>query len=303
LGLWGATGLLCGPDVGWAYDIPFGKVVAVVDNVVITQREVEECIPKCRESGECSNGSNEFSQACESLIDQKAILREFSDKKGMIPGFAIDKARQEVIRNKFGGDHKAFRAYLRTEGKTICKFQKELEQHLIFSYLTEQKIHCNPYGMSPKMIRAYYDKHIDQFREPERIRVRRIVFDKDATRDGRPKIDIAREAVSENLSFDDLSKAIDVEVRDGMWFVRTEMNAPLSAAAFALPEGRYTEPVEYNGRYFVALVEERRAERTIPLAEVQSEIEAVLAEDFAAKAHREWVEKLKQKCFIERYYS
>jgi parvulin-like peptidyl-prolyl isomerase len=79
------------------------------------------------------------------------------------------------------------------------------------------------------------------------------------------------------------------------------MNAALAAAAFVLPEGRYTEPVEHNGRYFIILVEEHRAERVVPLADVQPEIEVILANDLSEKRYREWIEKLKQKCFIERH--
>jgi parvulin-like peptidyl-prolyl isomerase len=138
-------------------------------------------------------------------------------------------------------------------------------------------------------IAAFYDSHAPELAVPETVTLRQIVVG--TLNEAR---DVKRRLARDPKAFETIarSQSRGEEAGAGGYmgpYERGQLPAELEAAAFALPEGGTSQPVETGLGYHVLRVESRQPARAPTLDEARERIRAHLARDKRAQAERAFV--------------
>ena len=157
----------------------------------------------------------------------------------------------------------------------------------------------------PERLAREYEQRSDQYRQPERARARHILIKVDA--DAEPELTQAAreraEQVLERLRGGEDFAAVAAEVSEDAgskdkggdlgFFGRDQMVKPFEDAAFSLEPGVLSEPVRSPFGFHILRVEERTAEQTRVLQDVQEELaREILAKQTAEQWALETAERL-----------
>ena len=138
-------------------------------------------------------------------------------------------------------------------------------------------------------IAAFYRAHGDELAVPETVTLRQIVVG--TLNEAR---DVRRRLARDPKAFDAIARSQSRALEAGAGgymgpFERGQLPSELEAAAFALPEGATSEPVETALGYHVLRVESRQQARAPTLEETRERIRARLARGKRAEAERAFV--------------
>lgn len=146
-------------------------------------------------------------------------------------------------------------------------------------------------SVSDAEIEAWHAAHPDELRVPERVTLRQVLVPTlNEARDVRRRLGKSRDP----RVFDSIaraqSKGPEAAVGGFMGtFERGQLPPELEAAAFGLPEGGTSEPVETPLGYHVLKAESRQAAREIPFEEARERIRDRLVREKRAAAERAFV--------------
>jgi PPIC-type PPIASE domain len=148
---------------------------------------------------------------------------------------------------------------------------------------------ARPAPVTEDEIAAYYQAHAADLAVPETVTLRQVVVGTlNEARDVRRRI--ARNPMAFEVIARSQSKGAEAGAGGYMGsFERGQLPPELEAAAFALPEGATSEPVETGLGYHVLRVESRQPARAPTLDEARERIRARLASAKRAEAERAFV--------------
>jgi len=160
------------------------------------------------------------------------------------------------------------------------------EQRAVARLIAEQ---ARPAEVTEAEMRAYFDEHAEKLRVPETVTVRQILV---ATLN--EARDLKRRLLRDARAFDTLartrSKGPEADLGGFMGtFERGQLPRELEEAAFALPPGRTSPPIETTLGYHVLKVDSRQPERELSLEEARGWIRERLLRDKADAAARAFV--------------
>jgi peptidyl-prolyl cis-trans isomerase D len=160
-----------------------------------------------------------------------------------------------------------------------------------FLDLEQLRLHAN---IPQDQIRAYYNEHIDGYKQPDRAHVAHILFktvgktDAEAEEIRKKAEDVLKKAKS-GANFGDLAKQYSEDTSkdrggDLDWIVRGQTVREFEQAAFSLPIGSVSDLVKTQYGFHIVKVIDRQAARTQALDEVFPQILGTLQEDQAQRA-------------------
>jgi len=160
-----------------------------------------------------------------------------------------------------------------------------------FLDLEQLRLHAN---IPQDQIRAYYNEHIDGYKQPDRAHVAHILFktvgktDAEAEEIHKKAEDVQKRAKS-GANFGDLAKQYSEDTSkekggDLDWIVRGQTVPEFEQAAFSLPIGSVSDLVKTQYGFHIVKVIDRQAARTQALDEVFPQILGTLQEDQAQHA-------------------
>jgi len=155
-------------------------------------------------------------------------------------------------------------------------------------------------------LRAYYRNHLDDFRTPEQRQIKEvIVLESSGLPDAelRRIADEIRAALAAGSEPDTVIEPYrEKEVTTGLidldWLRADELEASLSAAAWALAPGDVSAPIAARGGYHIVQVSDLRAAEVKPLAEVE---ELIMRREYGSRFNRElrlFLSGLEQNAYI-----
>ena len=163
--------------------------------------------------------------------------------------------------------------------------------------------------ISPERIEDFYVKNKIRFYQEEALHLRQIILTPLADEGLAPLRQTANQVIKElqdGANFGDLARKYSQDNMsrrggDWGWIKRSDIREELSAIAFKLDPGQYSDPVELGGTIFVLYCEAKREEMIQPVSQVRDAIEEVLVGEIARENQRRWIENLRSKAYI-RYY-
>lgn len=320
------TGLMVLTSLSPGQNTMQNGVAAVVNSEAITYRDVlaqtqreEDDLRNQRANGRITK--EEFmdkvrarrNTVLDSLIETKLILQDYKKKGYNFPDYYFDREEKQKIRDQFGGDRQALVKTLEENGQTLADWKKYVRETFIVQQM--RIINAKRYiTISPHMIEAYYQQHVRDFLQPDRVKMRMIYLAPGTSEnlDATAKEVLGR--VENGEDFADLARKYSDYNRSGGgmfqdnngWAERDGLKSDLAEVAFQLRPGQSSGLIAIptaDGRaaYYILNVEEVKKATVTPLASIRDAIESTLQAAESEKVQRDWIDRLKRDAYIEKF--
>lgn len=273
------------------------KIVAVVNDEIVTQSEVDEMLAvfymqlasKYSEEELRAKMDEAKESVLNRLIEDKLILHEARELKMEINKAAVD-GRFAELKQGFK-DRGNFDDLLLQQGLTLPELKKKIEEQLMMSSLVDLKVRRDT-RVSPTEITAYYQAHQDEFFSPEVAQVSSIFCRQ------REKAGQALSAIKNGGDFEEVKKEFSSgsslsEVKKG------ELIKEIDEAIFNLGDAEVSGIVSANNGFYIFKLIRKVPAAKLQLSEAEDEIEGKLFNDKLDKRFKAWIDGLKKSAYIE----
>jgi len=292
-------------------------IAAEVEDQVITfeelRREMSPLMPRIRESARSRSEFNQrmeelYFEVLQNLIDRVLIVKEFKEKEYQIPQTYVENEFDRILREDFDGDRAKFHEYLASQGKNVREFRADLYERIVVSVMRGEKRRSQS-QISPERIEKFYNENQVHFYEEESVKLRIIMLRPVANESEdlmRQTTDKVMAELNSGTPFADVARKYSQDSRrdsggDWGWIKRSDLKDELSAVAFQLAPGEYSQPVTIANQVFILFVEDYREEGIQPLAEVRDRIEEILVGQLARQTQEQWLERLRRDAYVKYY--
>ena len=324
--LWLVFWIIQFPSWGQAPGSLNNAVAAVVNNEAITYLEVlrqtqleEDELKQQMFAGKITEEERKQrvklrrKTVLDSLIEKKLIIQEYKTKGYNFPDYFFDREERQKIRDQFGGDRQALVKTLEERGMTYAEWRKGVRETFIVQQM--RLINAKRFiTISPHMIEAYYQEHVRDFLQPDRVKLRMIYIAPGSSPNPEATAKEVWGAVEQGMDFaalaakySDYNRAGGGLFQDnGGWAERESLKSELTEVAFNLRPGQSSGIITLPGAdgqnaYYILNVEEVKKATVTPLASIREAIESTLVAKENEKVEQEWIERLKRGAYIERY--
>lgn len=288
------------------------KILVVVNEDVITEAELDVALtPVTNELKKEFSGEELKAKIQEmrdellnQMVEDKLILQEAKRRGVVVDESEIDD-RLKDVQLKFPSTGE-FNDQIEKIGLTVTILKTRYKDQLMMAKLVTHEIK-DKVVVTPAEISDYYDKHSEELKAPESVRLKNIMirFDEATTESlAKQKADDIFRLIKEGRDFSDLAKqysqgAKAAEGGDLDFIPRGQMREEFDKAIFTLKPGEVSSPIKTDTGYYIFKVEEKKDPYLRPLPEIRDEIENTIFRDKAQKKYTEWMAKLKRDAFIQ----
>ncbi|MDD5347228.1 MAG: peptidyl-prolyl cis-trans isomerase [Candidatus Omnitrophica bacterium] len=276
------------------------KIVAVVNNEIITQRDLDSFLNFMRVQLSRQYMAGEIedkiavmkSDLLDRLIEDRLILQEAKKENIKIDDARIT-AKIEEVKKRYPAE-RDFENALQAQGLVVADLQQQVREQQMMLEIVNKKIRSRII-VKPSEITEYYNKNIDRFKTPEE-RVFDSLVGQDAAKAAetakllRGGKDVAAAAAASNFT------ASEFRARPG-----GQLKKEVEDVLFAMKIGDVSEPVEVKGNYYVFKLNSITPPRQQSLAETSETIHSFLYERRMQESMVTWVDELKKKSYIKKF--
>lgn len=301
-------------------------VAAVVNNEAITYRDViaqtqmeEEDLKNQQANGRITKEERNArikarrNAVLDSLIETKLILQDYKKKGYNFPDYYFDRDERQKIRDQYGGDRQALVKTLEERGQTLADWKKFVRETFIVQQM--RIINAKRYiTISPHMIEAYYQQHVRDFLQPDRVKMRMIYLAPGSSENVEATAKEVLTRVESGEDFAELARKYSDYNRAGGglfqdnngWAEREGLKSDLAEIAFQLRPGQSSGLIalptaDGKSAYYILNVEEVKKATVTPLSSIRDAIESTLQAAESEKVQRDWIERLKREAYIEKF--
>jgi len=290
------------------------RIVAVVGNEVITQRELEAAYQSAVR-GEFGPGNLGSAQADFSkedflavMIERKVIEQEVKRQGIKVDALEVERAIDRK-RESLGLGEREFERALASEGITMEDYREQVKNQLVTYRLLAQEVR-GEIEITDAEIEAYYNRNKDRFATGREYHVRHIYipFPNNASIGDKRRITQKLEGIRSSIGkVEDFKRMARLHSQtptagqggDLGWFTLEELMAAFRQRVEKLGPGEMSPVFEYGGGVHLVMVESTGPGRVKPLDEVKPAIREVLFQQEAMERYDIWLERLKSGVHIE----
>jgi parvulin-like peptidyl-prolyl isomerase len=298
---------------GGSDSVPSGSI-AVVDGTEISEADLDELIAQAKKGYEAQKqefpkaGTPEFQSIQTQYVAYLVELEEFrqaSEELGVsVTDEDVDKAEQELIKDRFDGKRAQYEKALEAQGFTAEQYR---EKALAVSALSKKIFDEVTKGakVTEQEILAYYTQNQSQYGTPESRDVRHILIAEKSEGDkvdfaaSKAKADDIYEQLENGADFAALAKSssADPGSKDSggkLTISRGQTVPEFDKISFELDTGELSKPVKTQyGYHVIEAVSDVRKAQTTPIDKVRATIRATLLQQKRNEEMQAWVEDLK----------
>ncbi len=289
------------------------KIVVVVNNEIITQREVDVMLTPIYGQYRNMYKGEELIRMLEDvrekilkqLIEDRLILSEAKKFNIVIDEKEVD-AKIDEMKSKVGSE-RDLEAMLNEQNLTLNELRARYKEKIMIRKMIDQKVGAKII-ITPLDVKNYYNNNKDSFMQPEEVRLRTILIKPDNNRGGDAgALDIMRDIMKrlkEGGGFEGLAKEYSngPGAEDGglMGYVKKgDLMPQIEEIVFNLKEGEMTGIIKSPLGYHVFKVDEKKVRRARDLVEVRQDIEEFLYREKASQRLKGWIDTLAKSAYIE----
>ena len=300
----------------WEPPYRHGIAAAVQDSIITFEelrRELMPLVPRVRE-GTASKAefdqqmSELYFEVLQTLIDRVLIMEDFKKKEFQLPPTVMENEFDKVLYEDFDNDRAKFHEFLKSQGKNVREFRRQLYEQIIVSIMRGEKQRTGS-QISPERIENFYNENKLHFYEDEAVKLRIITLRPIAGESSdlmRQNTDKVLAEIASGTSFEEVARQFSQDSRrerggDWGWIQRTDLKEELAGPAFELEVGQHSQPIQVDNQTMILYVEDYREEGIQDLVEVRDNIEEILAAQLGRQTQDQWLERLRKRAYI-RYF-
>ena len=304
------------PSVRAAEEELLDRVVAVVNEEVITQAEVDTFLRPIYQQYSAQLSGEDLAKAINE-VRQKVLSQMIEDKlvyqEAVAQGIEV---KEEDLEKEFQ-DFKAkmekpeeLDEMLEREGLTMKSLRERLKKQAMVRQLQDREIRSKVI-ISPVQVEDFYKNNPDKFSVKERVRVRSLTIKKseEARTKGltdekaKQRMDILDQKIKLYRNFDQIVKDFSEdshakEEGPGEWIERGAMIESVDDVIFKTPVGQLTGIVETPVGYHIFRVEAKEPASKRTFDEVKEQISGYLFQEESNKRFKAWMEEIKKAAYI-----
>jgi peptidyl-prolyl cis-trans isomerase SurA len=298
---------------------PFGgnvieESVAQVNDQIINTSDYNRAAAQLEQEGRQQGWSEQEMQdhnrdLLRDLIDQQLLLSKGKDLD--ITGETELVRRLDQIRKQ---NHLDSMEDLEKAASSQGVSYEDFKQHIRNDIITQQVIRDQVgrrIQMTDAQLQQYYRQHINDFTQPESVRLSEILIPVKTEGDeaanlaeAKAKADELETKIKGGASFEDLAKANSVastaaQGGDLGEYTRGKLAKQLEDATFALQAGQSTEPIRTRQGYVILKVMQHTPGGVQPFASVRPQIEEPAFMSEMQPRLREYLATLRQNAYID----
>jgi parvulin-like peptidyl-prolyl isomerase len=297
-------------------------VSIVVNNDVITRGEImDKVAPKLQmlysmyandEARFEEEKRKVYDQQVEELVERKLIMHEFTTggyMTNVLESFIDDQIKKNIQREYYGDRARLIKT-LQAQGMTYEMYRRQERENFIVNYMGYQNVDApKKILISPLKIEQFYKDHQDAFKVDDQVKVRIIVINQPS--DGSPgeakkTADEVLAKINSGVPFEEMAAVYTSgskrsEGGERGWVERSFFKSELAQVAFSLKAGQHSGVIELPEACYILLVEDVRPSHIKSLAESRAEIERTLKTRERDRLHKQWIERLRIKSFVQYY--
>ena len=297
----------------FSYAAVVDRIVVVVNNEIITQREVDIMLAPVYNQYRSMYKGEELIKMLEDvrekilkqLIEDRLIFSEAKKLNITIEEKEID-ARIDEMKSKMGSERE-LENMLNEQNLTLNELRARYKEKIMIRKLIDQKVGAKII-ITPLEVKNYYNDNKDSFMQPEEIRLRTILIKPRSERGGDAgSLELMRNLVKrlkEGCDFEGLAKEYSDAPGAGegglMGYIKKgDLMPQIENIVFNLKEGEITGIIQSPLGYHVFKVDEKKIRRMRELAEVRQDIEEFLYREKAGQKLKGWIDSLAKSAYIE----
>jgi peptidyl-prolyl cis-trans isomerase C len=307
-----APGAQPGPETSKPVPAVLPQVLAKIGDQAVGREELESAVKDAEVRAGRTVPPAERDSVYRGLLDRVILFRLLASE-AKVRGITVTP--QEVtdrigkIKQQFPSEAE-FEKELTKRHTTMAQLEEEQKRDLLNEKTIKAEVEPR-LAVTEQELDAFYKSNPDQFKEQESVRASHILFGvpkdaapaaKQATRteaEGVLKRAKAGEdfaALAKQYSKDPGSAAVGGDLN---FFPKGQMVPAFDAAAFAMKTGDISELVETEFGFHIIKLTDRRAGRTVPLAEVKDRLEGFLKQRKQQELVQQYLLSLKAKYRVE----
>lgn len=289
------------------------KIVVVVNNEIITQREIDVLLIPIYEQYRSQYKGEELIRKLEmaredilkQLIEDRLILSESKKQNIAVEEKEID-SRMESIKKSVGSEAE-LEKMLNDQNLTLNELRDRYKEKIMIRKLIDQKVGARII-ITPLEVKNFYNDHKEEFLQPEEIRLRSILIRPKPEQGGDAgALQVMRDIMKrlkEGCDFEGLAKQYSdaPEASQGglMGYIKKgDLMPQIENVVFGMKEGDITGIIKSTLGYHVFKVEEKKERRMKELPEVRQDIEEYLYRSKANQKLKGWIDSLAKSAYIE----
>lgn len=287
------------------------KVVAVVNDEVITQQDVDQLLAVMYAQHVQAYVGDELLQKMEELkndilkriIEDKLILSRARELRiNVTEGEILDKL--DSIKRDFPSEEKFYNT-LQTQGITVANLKGRYRDQILMRKVVNLEVRSRV-DVVPSEISEYYEKHREEFKQDEKYRVRHIFIKaSDDVGFELAKVEITdiHDRLEAGQDFGTLarqhSQGPNKERGGDMGYIaRGEMLKDLDAAIFSLKSGEFSGPIKTQIGYHIVKIEDVKHSGYFSLDDAKKDIEDMLFKKKLQEKLGDWLAELRASAYI-----
>ena len=296
-----------------SYAAVVDKIVVVVNNEIITQREVDIMLgPIYGQYRNMYKGEELIKQLedvrekiLKQLIEDRLIFSEAKKLNIVVEEKEVD-AKIDEMKNKVGSEAD-LESMLNEQNLTLNELRARYKEKIMIRKLIDQKVGAKII-ITPLEVKNYYNDNKDSFMQPEEIKLRAILIKPKQEKGGETgALQLMRDLVKrlkEGCDFAGLAKEYsdDPAASEGglMGYVKKgDLMPQIEDIVFKLKEGEVTGIIKSPLGYHVFKVDEKKVRRMRELVEVRQDIDEFLYRAKASQRLKGWIDSLSKSAYIE----
>ena len=274
------------------------KIVAVVNNEIITQKDLNDFVNFMRMQLSVELTGDRLEQKIQSmkadllnkLIEDRIILQEAKKNKVLVDENRV-KAKIDEIKGRYGREAE-FQAALVQQGLAQADLELRLKEQLLMYSIIEAKIKSKII-VRPSEITEFYEKNIEEFKTPEERE-----FESVTTNDA----DLAQkiyEDLKNNGDFSETAKKYSLEAKSFNAKKGGELRKELEEAIFKLDPGGISEALKIEDTFHIFKLTKIIPFRQESLTEAQDKIQEFVFNKKMQEDLLLWLNDLKKNAYIK----
>ncbi len=286
--------LFCSQGILYADD----KVVAIVNNEIITQKDLNDFLNfiRLKYSQEFKGKALEEKVTAmrqdllQRLIEDRIMLTQAKNEKMIINSDRV-RAKVNEIKKRYPLESE-FERDLAKQGLVEADLENKIREQMLMYNVVEQKVRSKVV-VWPEEITSFYNQNKREFLKPEERVLTVIIL---------PGEDIAK-TVSYQLragtKLDELAARYAFTTDKLSALAGQQLRSEIEGVVFKLGINEVSNPVHIDQQYYVFRLDNIIGSQQLSLNEAQDKIQAYLFEKKMQEALAKWIDELKKQSYIK----